>query len=465
MKHRDRKLDILRELGQESEPVALSHLAKVLELNYSDRTIRRLLNELITEGLVKKFGHTRGAKYIAVKILDRILDHEPVIPSQDVNGPRYISSCFGSESLEAIEKINKPLFERQPITYNTDWLKSYQPNKTFYLPRNLRNQLQNAGHRANGHDPAGTYAHRIFNRLIIDLSYNSSRLEGNTYSLLETERLLLHGDGTEGKLDEEKVMILNHKEAIRYLVDNAASLKINQNVICTIHYLLADGLVEPKYAGKVRDFGVRISGSTYIPFEDPKQLQLQIDKISQKAAMISDPFEQSFFLLVHISYLQAFADVNKRTARLAANISFIKENLVPLAFSDVVIQDYMSAIIAIYELQDVRPLIDLYVYSYLRTCAAYDSTVKSLGFDEVRVRFRHQRRKIIREIIINGFVGNQLEEYIQSEAKKNNIPQQIREKFIEDIFEDLEQINESRIVGLGVSLDQLKRWLQLKSKN
>nr|NGX26298.1 hypothetical protein [Chlamydiota bacterium] len=224
--------------------------------------------------------------------------------------------------------------------------------------------------------------------------------------------------------------------------------------------LLADGLIDPQYAGKVRDFGVRIGGSTYIPFENPKQLQLQLDKITEKATMISDPFEQSLFLLVHISYLQAFADVNKRTARLAANASLITGNLVPLAFSDVEVQDYMSAMIAIYELQDVRPLIDLYVYSYLRTCAAYDSTVKVLGFDEVRVRYRQERRRVIREVILKGLVGVQLEEYIRSEAIKN-LPVQARERFIEDIFEDLEQIDESRLVGLGVSPDQLANWLQL----
>ncbi len=461
MKRRDRKLTILRQLGQEADPITLSELIDKLELNYTTRTIRRLLNELIEEGLVQKFGHTRGAAYVAIKAPDRIREQAHVISDQKPHIPDHVSSCFGTESLGAIEEVTKPLFERQPVTYNTDLLNYYQPNKSFYLPVSLRKQLHNGGQRANGQDPAGTYAHQIFNRLLIDLSYNSSRLEGNTYSLLDTERLLFHGDSAEGKLDEEKVMILNHKEAIRYLVDNAPRLEVSRNIICTLHYLLADGLVEPQYAGKVRDYGVRIGGSTYIPFEDPKRLQLQLDKVAEKAAVISDPFEQSVFMLVHISYLQAFADVNKRTARLAANIPLITGNLVPLAFSDVVVKDYMSAMIAIYELQDVRPLVDLYVYSYMRTCAAYDSTVKSLGFDEVRVRHRLQRREIIREIILKSLVGDQLKKYVRSEAVKN-VPEQDLEKFIEDIFEDLEQIDESRLVGLGVSLDQLANWLQLK---
>ncbi len=90
--------------------------------------------------------------------------------------------------------------------------------------------------------------------------------------------------------------------------------------------------------------------------------------------------------------MQAFSDVNKRTARLSANIPLIKNNFVPLSFNDVEREDYTSAMIAIYELQDIRPLLDLYVFSYMRTCALYDSTVKSMGFDEIRVRYRQQRR-------------------------------------------------------------------------
>lgn len=315
-----------------------------------------------------------------------------------------------------------------------------------------------SGQRSSNQDPAGTYAHQIFNRLIIDLSYNSSRLEGNTYSLLDTEKLLLHGHTAEGKLDEEKSMILNHKEAIRYLVDNAPRIEVSRNVICALHYLLSDGLVEPSEAGKIRRHGIRIGGSTYIPFEDPKSLELQLEKITAKAAQICDPYEQSIFLLVHISYLQAFTDVNKRTARLSANISLIQSNLVPLAFCDVRVDDYMSAMIAIYELQDVRPLVDLYVYSYLRTCAAYNATVKARGFDEVRVRYRRERREVVREVILQGLAKVQWEQYIEKKARQL-VPADYA-AFIEDVMEDLAQMDESRLAGLGITPEQLKAWLR-----
>lgn len=449
MSLRDNKMAVLRQLGLESEPISLTELMQKMGEGYKERSVRRWLGHLVEEGTVKRIGQKRGTKYIA--------------SGRVVQASNEVSSCFGSASLEAIQIVKRPLFERQPVAYADEWLDSYQPNATFYLPETLRKQLQASGKRASNQDPAGTYAHQIFNRLIIDLSYNSSRLEGNTYSLLDTERLLLHGDTAEGKLDEEKVMILNHKEAIRYLVDTASRIEVSRNVICTLHYLLSDGLLEASEVGKVRKHGVRIGGSTYLPFEDPKRLDEQLEKIARKAAQIRDPYEQSVFLLVHVSYLQAFADVNKRTARLSANISLIKGNLVPAAFSDVPVEDYMSAMIAIYELQDVRPLVDLYVYSYLRSCAAYDSTVKVMGFDEVRVRYRQERRTVVREVILQRLVGEAMRAFVNAEAD-TRVPGAARTDFTEDILEDLEQIDESRLVGLGVTVEQLNVWQRLRDQ-
>ena len=451
MSLRDNKMIVLRELGLQSEPISLPALMLRLGKGFKERSVRRWLGFLIKEGEVKKIGQNRGAKYITAG------------RSQE-SRMGAVSSCFSCASLEAIKIIKKPLFERQPVAYADSWFDSYQPNSSYYLEERLRKQLLTSGQRATHQDPAGTYAHQIFNRLMIDLSYNSSRLEGNTYSLLDTERLLLHGHTAEGKLDEEKAMILNHKEAIRYLVDNAPKIEINRNVICTLHYLLSDSLVEPSEAGKVRKKSVRIGGSTYIPFEDPRRLEQQLEKITAKAALIQDPYEQSIFLLVHVSYLQAFTDVNKRTARLSANIPLIKSNLVPLAFSNIQVNDYMSAMIAAYELQDVRPLVDLYVYSYLRTCAAYDATIKAIGFDEVRVRYRKERKEVVREVILQNFVGAQLQQYVKKRASRL-VSDSNHDAFVEDILEDLEQMDDARLAGLGITPEQLKAWQELNRGN
>jgi len=446
MNSTDKKLGVLHQLSQEAEPISLPDMLEKLGSSYVERSVRRWLAEMIKEGLVEKIGHKRGTKYQVIYRANR--------------GIEKTSSCFGFESSKVIEQVRRPLYERHPVAYVDHWLDIYQPNITFYIPLDFRIQLQKAGQRSKKEDPAGTYAHQIFNRLLIDLSYNSSRLEGNTYSLLDTERLVLEGASAEGKLDEEKVMILNHKEAIRYMVDNAPRLGITEQAICTLHFLLSDGLVEPRYAGKVRDHGVRIGGSTYIPFEDKKQLQARLQCIIEKASAIENPYEQSLFLLAHISYLQGFSDVNKRTARLCANIPLIKSNLVPLSFNDVERENYASALIAIYELQDIRPLLDLYIFSYLRTCAMYDSTVKAIGFDEIRVRYRQQRRGIIREIIFNKLTGESLTDYVSPQILKL-VKEEDRKSFFDDVMEDLKEIDENRIAGLGITPDQLKDWKEI----
>jgi len=446
VKLNEKKAALLTLLQQEPSPLSLGAILKKLPGEPKERTVRRWLDEMAQEGLLEKRGHKRTTTYQRIE------------QTRDIH-----EYCFAQESLPAIDYVQKPLYERTPTAYNSEWFESYQPNSTFYLPEETRAQLYKAGTRATNNDPAGTYAHQIFNRLLIDLSYNSSRLEGNTYSLLDTERLILSGTSAKGKLNEENVMILNHKEAIRYLVENAPRLTINYQTVCTIHYLLADGLVEPHYAGKLRDHWVKITGSTYIPYDNPKKIAVQLEKITEKASAITDVFEQSIFLLIHISYLQAFSDANKRTARLSANIPLIIQNLVPLSFNDINRNNYISAMIAIYELQDVRPLVDLFFLSYMRTCAMYDSTMKAIGVDETRIRYRQQRRTIIREIIEKTLVGPHMALFIETESQKT-IPPTDRDKFIKNIHEDLDQMDLSRVAGMGLTPQQVAIWCEAYRK-
>lgn len=445
MRLKQKKLAVFNQLNSEMEPLSLEYLLQKLGEGYPERSVRRWLAEMTQDGLIEKLGQKRGTKYRVIRSASSLITNK---------------NCFSPQSAEVIAQVKRPLYERKPVTYAEDWFESYQPNHTFYIALDKRLQLFNAGKRSNRENQAGTYAHQIFNRILIDLSYNSSRLEGNTYSLLDTEKLVITGESAEGKLDVEKVMILNHKEAIRYLIDSASSLAITMQTICTVHFLLSDGLVAPRHSGKMRDHSVRIGDSTYIPFDDAKHLEIQLNRIINKAALIKDPYEQSIFLLIHISYLQSFSDVNKRTARLSANIPLIKNNLVPLSFNDVERDDYNSAMIAIYEFQDVNPLLDVYIYSYLRTCVMYDSTVEALGVDEIRVRYRQQRRQLIREIILKKLVGQALEKYAISYSLQL-VGKEDQSAFLEDLFDDLKEMDQSRIVGLGITMEQLQAWRQV----
>ena len=201
MGSRDKKLSLLHRLSQETEALSMQEIMEKLGNSFSERSVRRWLTEMTKEGLVEKLGRKRSTKYRIIQRSSRNTDHS--------------ISCFSSKSKKILEQIKRPIHQRKPVAYDENWLDAYKPNTSFYIPLELRIQLHQAGKRSRNHAPAGTYAHQIYNRLLIDLSYNSSRLEGNTYSLLDTQKLLLEGASAAGKLDEEKIMILNHKEAIR----------------------------------------------------------------------------------------------------------------------------------------------------------------------------------------------------------------------------------------------------------
>jgi Fic family protein len=197
------------------------------------------------------------------------------------------------------------------------------------------------GKTADGESPAGTYSRAILNRLLIDLSWASSHLEGNTYTRLDTRELIEEGKAAKGKATIETQMILNHKAAIELLVENVFDAKFNHFTLMNLHSALAENLLpNPADEGRIRQHAVDIGKSTYRPLSTPQQIEEVLGLLLGKAQAIADPFEQSFFMMVHLPYLQPFADINKRTSRLAANLPLFRANLCPLTFLDVPEQAY-----------------------------------------------------------------------------------------------------------------------------
>ena len=136
------------------------------------------------------------------------------------------------------------------------------------------------------------------------------------------------------------------------------------------------------------------------PLEVPQQIEERFDEMLGKAAQIEDAFEQSFFIMVHLPYLQPFEDVNKRTSRLAANIPFIKHNLGPLSFVDVPEDDYKRATLTVYELNQVEYLRDVYVWAYERSCARYAAIRQSLGEPgPFRLRYRLALTEVVGDVV------------------------------------------------------------------
>ena len=272
---------------------------------------------------------------------------------------------------------------------------------TWYLPAAVRERLLALGDSPDREHPAGTYARKLHERLLIDLSWNSSRLEGNTYSLLDTQRLIELGEAAEGNDARETQMILNHKAAVDLLVERAEHVGFNRYTILNLHALLAENLIADSRAwGRLRSAGVEIGGSSYHPIEDPQIIEECFQQILDKAAAIPDPFEQSFFVLVQLPYLQPFLDVNKRVSRLAANIPLIYGNLCPLSFVDVPTRAYVDGLLGVHELNRTELLRDVYCWACERSSARYSVIRQSLGEpDPFRLRHRSLIAETIRSVV------------------------------------------------------------------
>ena len=410
------------------------------------RTLQRWLSALVDKGSVLAIGHARARRYKVLQISHQKIEKIPsIIP-------------LSKEAEDIQSEVLQPIQARRPVSYKREFLEDYEPNVTYYLSEDLRRKLFKMGSSEDGKYPAGTYARQIFNRLLIDLSWNSSRLEGNTYSLLETERLLEQGKAAEGKGLKETQMILNHKAAIEFLILSAEQIGINRYTIFSLHTLLSDNLMSDSAAsGRLRSIPVGIGRSVYLPSAIPQVIEECFNSILSKASHIADPFEQAFFLMVQLPYLQPFEDVNKRTSRLAANIPLIRKNLCPLSFIDVPEQIYINGLLGVYELNRVELLRDLFVWSYERSCALYSRAQKSLGEpDPFRMKYRTAIQQAVRGVVQNALNKKQAVAVIREQALA--LPSTEQARFIELVERELQSLHGGNIARYQLRPSEYETW-------
>lgn len=286
-----------------------------------------------------------------------------------------------------------PLAARDPVTYRRDFVEDYVPNKNWLMPQELAEALYRDG-RLREQQPAGTYARKVLEQLLIDLSWSSSRLEGNRYSLLATEDLFKRG--TAGS-DADAVMLLNHKTAIEFLVDAVPLQGLSTAIIRNLHaVLMQDLLADTEALGVIRKKMVNISDTVYVPTQVPSVLEEMLGIILAKARLVKNPVEAAFFLWVNLAYLQPFEDGNKRTSRLAANIPLMLYNCSPLSFLDVDAHDYAQAMMGVYEIRDVARAVDLFAWTYRRSIKKYVVVMESMGApNPLRLRYREHLSEAI----------------------------------------------------------------------
>ena len=435
-----------RTVQQSSSGLTLAELL-VRHPDVARRSAQRLIKHMIADAQIVARGEGRARRYFASTA-------PPII---DTTGRFPDSIPLSADSRDVLAYVDQPLEARKPVGYQRDFLEAYQPNRTWYLSESLRRQLHQTGRTSQTEAPVGTYSRAILNRLLIDLSWASSHLEGNTYTRLDTRELIEHGKAARGKAAIETQMILNHKSAIELLVENIASVGFNRFTLMNLHSALSENLLpNPADEGRIRQHAVDIGKSAYRPLSVPQQIDDLLDVLLGKASEIADPFEQSFFMMVHLPYLQPFADINKRTSRLAANLPLFRANLCPLTFLDVPEQAYSRAMLGVYEMTRVELLRDLYLWAYERSTQEYLAIRQDLVEpDPVRLAWRDLIKQTIRDVVRqpdhDPLTGIQ-------KVTVARVPEQERANVQALIVEELRRLHEGVLARYGLKVSELTAW-------
>lgn len=420
------------------------------------RTLQRWMNQLIALKKLRKEGQGRATRYFLGQNTTAL---SPATHQPKETAHSAIQIPLSAEARAVYVHTQQPVQKRIPVGYNRAFLDDYRPNVSFYLPESIRAELLSHGQAVTSNEPAGTYARQIAHRLLIDLSWNSSRLEGNTYSLLETERLLSVGEAAHGKNALEAQMILNHKDAIEFLIASAQEVGFNRYTLLNLHALLSDNLLDdPTASGRLRTIPVGIGQTVFIPLEGPQRIDECFQQVLDTAAVIENPFEQAFFAMVHLPYLQPFEDVNKGISRLAANIPLIKRNLCPLSFVDVPQPIYISAMLGIYELNRIDLLRDVFVWAYKRSCSRYSAIRQSLGEpDPFRTQYRLLNSEAIAGVVRQRMNKSEAVAFVQHFAN-TKLPTQDQARFVEVVETQLLSLHLGSIARYRLRPSEFMDW-------
>jgi fido (protein-threonine AMPylation protein) len=447
---------LLRSLAKAPSGLTLAQLL-TLHKKVTRRTTQRMLSHLLDAGRIRAQGEARARRYFALQVSGASASDDTRDGSTASPDAFPSAIKISTDSQDILSYVDQPMPSRKPVGYQADFLESYIPNKTAYLPPALRRQLLKMGTTAQADAPAGTYSREILGRLLIDLSWASSHLEGNTYSRLDTRALIEQGQVAQGKAAIETQMILNHKSAIELLVSNLDQAQFNRFTLLNLHSALAENLLpNPADEGRIRQHAVDIGRSVYRPMAGEQAINTAFDLLLAKLQKIKDPFEQSFFVMVHLPYLQPFADINKRTSRLAANLPLFRANLCPLTFLDVPEQAYSRAMLGVYEMTRVELLRDVYVWAYERSTQEYLAVRQELVQpDPLRLAWRDLLKATVNAVVMQPSKDDLAKIRF---AVKKAVPAAEREAVQALIIDELRRLHEGVLARYGLRPSDFEKW-------
>ena len=313
----------------------------------SDSTMKRLLSAAVKEGNIEKAGRGPATKY-------------KLTPQAHVTMPLDLATYF-----------DKDIDEREvQESFNFDLIRDVLPKVEIFTKEEL--EVLNAAQmefKKNTEGMTELEYRKEMERLGVDLSWKSSQIEGNTYSLLETERLLKDKQTASGKTKEEAIMLLNHKDALDFVLDIPDYLKeLSVHRIENIHSILTKELEVDR---NIRHRRVGITGTNYRPLDNEFQIREALEDTCTLVNGKDNVFEKVLLTLVLLSYIQAFVDGNKRTARITSNAVLIANGYCPISFRTVDSIDYKKAMLMFYEQNNIAAFKKIFIEQFLFAVKTY----------------------------------------------------------------------------------------------
>jgi Fic family protein len=329
------------ELFLEYPELDIANIERSLNESISRVTLNRDLAYLLKLDLIIRSGEGKNTVYKLSPLYKLI---QPIDIKQyfsAIPDKRFIEESFNFNIFKLIDKVSEKIFSSSELEHIE------QLNNTY---------------RSNLKQHSKTIIRKEFERLTIDLSWKSSQIEGNTYSLLDTETLFKVGIEAKGHSKEEAKMLLNHKHALEYILEKPAYFKkITPNKIIELHSMLTKGLyINPNFRNSL----VGITGTNYKPLDNVFQISDSIKSLSETVNKIKEPFTKALICSALISYTQAFEDGNKRTSRITSNALLLAYNYCPLSYRSIDETEYKKAMILFYERNNLLYLKELFIEQF-----------------------------------------------------------------------------------------------------
>ena len=389
----------------------LQVLARLQDLD--EQAVRRLLAQLVAQGAARVTGQTKARLYFLAT-------------------PRSVGA---------------------PVDYQRTFLEAYQPDATRYLDQAARDRLAGPG----GPWPEGRTG-PARRRIMADLAWDSLRLEGGACSRAEVQRLVEGGETPAPRAPRELQMLLNHKAAVEFLLDPDQAIAVDPTTVCNLSALLNENLLaDPMDEGRLRARECAVPGSAYRPPAAPGVIAADFRQILDSARGITDPFEQAFFLLVQLSYLQPFSGANGATARLAANIPLLHRRGTPLLFLEVPPELFAEGLRAVWEQNEVAPLRDLFVGACERTRERFAAEAAPARPDPVRLRYRGEIKAVVRALVLAGESAPEADRRVRAHAQ-SRLPGEARAGFLAAVEAELASLHDGNFARYQLRPSQFAAW-------